>query len=163
MDEGRPTVAIYLDFNKASNTVFVNIIIDKLMERRLDKWTVRQTGNWLNYLFQSAVMTGTKSIWRSAYNSLFPGVSTGSKTWTMGQSTPLARSQRIQNWDDLLMHQTVVLPVRGTPTSWRNGPAWTSWIPAKKNAKSYTWDGITPCTNKQWGMTSRKAALQRRM
>ena len=36
---------IYFVFSKAFNTVSYNILVDKLMKYRLDKWTVRWTDN----------------------------------------------------------------------------------------------------------------------
>lgn len=73
VDVARAEVAVYLDISKALNTVFRNITIDKLVKHRLDKWTVRQTENWMNYLFQIVMTTGTKSIWKPVNSSVSQG------------------------------------------------------------------------------------------
>lgn len=39
--EEREVATVYLDINKAFDTVFHNILIDKLIKHRLNKWTVR--------------------------------------------------------------------------------------------------------------------------
>lgn len=38
---------------------------------------------------------------------------------TLGQSTPSANSQAVQNWEEWLMYQRVVLLFRRTQTGWR--------------------------------------------
>lgn len=41
MDAGRAVDFVYLFFIKAFGTISHNILIDKLMKYKLDKWTVR--------------------------------------------------------------------------------------------------------------------------
>jgi len=41
VDERRAVHIVYLAFSKTFNIVFYNILIDKLMKHRLDKWTGR--------------------------------------------------------------------------------------------------------------------------
>ncbi|KAK4829991.1 hypothetical protein QYF61_008161, partial [Mycteria americana] len=48
VDEGRLVDVVYLDLSMASDTVSHNILVHKLMNYRLDNWTVRWTENWLN-------------------------------------------------------------------------------------------------------------------
>lgn len=47
VDEEREVNVIYLHLSKAFDTVFHNILIDKLMKYRLEKWTARWIKNWL--------------------------------------------------------------------------------------------------------------------
>lgn len=62
---------------------------------------------------------------------LFPNSVTSSlMTWAMEQGTSSARLQRIQNWEEWLVYHMAVLAFRETSTSWRNGPAGTSWTSA---------------------------------
>lgn len=46
---------------KAFDTVPCKIFIDKLMKYKLDKWTVKQTENWLKCPAQRVSISGTKS------------------------------------------------------------------------------------------------------
>jgi len=45
--EGRAVDVVYLNFSKAVDTVSHNILIGKLRQYRLDKWSVRWIENWL--------------------------------------------------------------------------------------------------------------------
>ncbi|KAJ7412712.1 RNA-directed DNA polymerase from mobile element jockey-like protein [Pitangus sulphuratus] len=64
VDEGRAVNIVYLNFSKAFDTVFHNILTGKLRKCGLDEWRVRWTENWLNGRFQRVAMSGTGSIWR---------------------------------------------------------------------------------------------------
>lgn len=41
-------------------------------------------------------------------------------TWMIGQNAPSANMKMIGNWEERLIHQTDVLPFRGTSRGWRN-------------------------------------------
>jgi len=64
VDEETAVDAVYLDFNKAFDTVSHNILLGKLRKCGLDEWSVRWTENWLNGRTQSVVTSGTESSWR---------------------------------------------------------------------------------------------------
>ena len=64
VDEGRAVDVVYLDFNKAFNTVSHDILLGKLRKCGLDEWTVRWIENWLNGRTQRVVISGTESSWR---------------------------------------------------------------------------------------------------
>lgn len=50
----------HLDYSKAFDTVFCNILINKQMEYRLEMWAVRWFENWLNSQAKSVAITYTK-------------------------------------------------------------------------------------------------------
>ncbi|GAB0181321.1 mitochondrial enolase superfamily member 1 [Grus japonensis] len=62
--EGRAVDVVYLDLNKAFDTVSHNILIGKLRKCGLDEWTVRWIENWLNGRAQRVVISGAESSWR---------------------------------------------------------------------------------------------------
>lgn len=76
----------------------------------------------------------------------------------MWQSAASASFQEMENWEELLIRQSVVLPFRGTSTGWRNGQRGNSQSSGKGNANSYIWEETTPFTNPCWGW---KAAWRR--
>jgi len=53
VDEGRAVEFVYLDFSKAFDMVFHNILLRKLRKCGLDEWSVRWIENWLNGRTQS--------------------------------------------------------------------------------------------------------------
>lgn len=59
-----------------------------------------------------------------------------------------ASSQMTENHEELLPHQRVVLPSRGTSASWRNGPTGTPRSSTRGNARCCTWAGTTRCYQK---------------
>ncbi|PKU30767.1 rna-directed dna polymerase from mobile element jockey-like [Limosa lapponica baueri] len=65
IDEGRAVDVVYLEFSKAFATVSYSILIDKLRNCGLKKWTVRWIENWLKDRAQRVVISGTESSWRS--------------------------------------------------------------------------------------------------
>lgn len=64
VDEGRTVVVIGLDFSKAFDIVSCYILIDRQMKYRLDKRTLRQIENLLNWWAERVVISVTKSSWR---------------------------------------------------------------------------------------------------
>ncbi|GAB0178392.1 mitochondrial enolase superfamily member 1 [Grus japonensis] len=73
VDEGRAVDVVYLDFSKAFDTIFHNILISKLRKCGLDEWTVRWVENWLNGRAQRVVISSTESSQRPVANSLPQG------------------------------------------------------------------------------------------
>jgi len=61
VDDGRAVDVVYLDFNKAFNTVSHNILIGKLRKCGLDEWSVKWIENWLNGRTQRVVISGAES------------------------------------------------------------------------------------------------------
>jgi len=64
IDEGRAVDVVYLDFRKAFDTGWHDIILGKLRKCGLDEWSVRWIENWLNGRAQRVVISGTESSWR---------------------------------------------------------------------------------------------------
>ncbi|GAB0207679.1 mitochondrial enolase superfamily member 1 [Grus japonensis] len=64
VDEGKAVDAIYLDFNKAFDTVSHSILLEKLAAHGLDRCTLRWVKNWLEGQAQRVVVNGVKSSWR---------------------------------------------------------------------------------------------------
>jgi len=64
---------VYLNFSKAFDTVFSDILIRKLRKCGLDEWMARWTENWLNGRTQRVVISGAESSW----SPLSSGVSQG--------------------------------------------------------------------------------------
>jgi len=65
VDEERAVVVVYLDFNKAFDTVSHNILTSKLRKWGLDEWSVRCIENRLNGRTQRVVISCAESSWRS--------------------------------------------------------------------------------------------------
>jgi len=64
IDEGRAVDVVYLNFNKAFDTVSHNILLGKLRKCGLDEWSVRWIENWLNSRTQRVVISGAEFSWR---------------------------------------------------------------------------------------------------
>ncbi|GAB0181909.1 mitochondrial enolase superfamily member 1 [Grus japonensis] len=64
VDERRAVDVVYVDFNKAFDTVSHNILIGKLRKCGLDEWTVRWVENWLNGRAHRVVISSAESSWR---------------------------------------------------------------------------------------------------
>lgn len=65
----------------------------------------------------------------------------------MAQTAPSTSLQMIENWEEWLIHQTVVLLFRGTLIGWGTDHAGTSGYSTKGKAKSYTEEEIIECTS----------------
>jgi len=96
---------------KAFDTVCHNILTDKLIKYKLDKWAVRWTENWLNCQAQRVVISSTKSSWRLVTSSVPRGQYWGQycltpslMTWMMGRSTPSAGLWMIKNSEEWFIH-----------------------------------------------------------
>ena len=85
VDEGRAVDVIYLDFSKAFDTVYHNILLGKLRKYGLDKWSVKRIEKWLNGRTQRVVISGAESSWRlvSLRGQYWaqPCLSSSSTTW----------------------------------------------------------------------------------
>jgi len=64
VDEGRAVDVVYLDFNKAFDTVSHNTLLGKLRKCGLDECSARWIENWLNGRAQRVVISSTESSWR---------------------------------------------------------------------------------------------------
>ena len=82
------------------------------MKHRLEKWTVRWTENWLNCRARKVVVSVMKSSWKPVANGVPRYQHWGQqfKINTFINEQDIANLQTIQNWEEWLMHQTVVLP-----------------------------------------------------
>uniref|UniRef100_A0A8V0X1Q9 Reverse transcriptase domain-containing protein n=1 Tax=Gallus gallus TaxID=9031 RepID=A0A8V0X1Q9_CHICK len=64
VDEGKAVDVVYLDFSKAFDTVSHSILLQKLVVRGLDRYTLGWVRNWLEGRAQREVVNGVKSSWR---------------------------------------------------------------------------------------------------
>lgn len=78
----------------------------------------------------------------------------------MWQSAAPVSFQEVENWEELLIQQSVVLSFRGTSTGWRNGQRGNPQSSRKGNADSLIWEKTTSLTNLCWVW---KPAWQRRI
>ena len=77
VDEGRIVDIVYLDFSKAFDLVSYNILIDKLVKRGIDEWSVRQIENWWTVSDQRTAISGAESSSRLYLRSIPQG-------WVLG-------------------------------------------------------------------------------
>ena len=77
VDEGRIVDIVYLDFSKAFDMVSYNILIDKLVKRGIDEWSVRQIENWWTVSDQRTAISGAESSSRLYLRSIPQG-------WVLG-------------------------------------------------------------------------------
>ncbi|GAB0207336.1 mitochondrial enolase superfamily member 1 [Grus japonensis] len=64
VDEGKAVDVVFLDFSKAFDTVLHSILLDKLSNCEMSRYTVCWVKNWLNSRAQSDVVNGATSGWR---------------------------------------------------------------------------------------------------
>ncbi|RMC20192.1 hypothetical protein DUI87_01038 [Hirundo rustica rustica] len=64
VDAGKAVDVVYLDFNKAFDSVSHSILLNKLAARGLDKSTLCWVRNWLDGRAQRVVVNGAASSWR---------------------------------------------------------------------------------------------------
>ncbi|GAB0206455.1 mitochondrial enolase superfamily member 1 [Grus japonensis] len=64
VEEGKAVDVVFLDFSKAFDTVLHSILLDKLSNCEMSRYTVCWVKNWLNSRAQSDVVNGATSGWR---------------------------------------------------------------------------------------------------
>ncbi|KAK4824253.1 LOW QUALITY PROTEIN: hypothetical protein QYF61_012519 [Mycteria americana] len=64
VDEGKAVDVVYLDFNKAFDTISHSILLEKLAAHGLDGHTLCWVKNWLDGQAQRVVVNGVYSSWR---------------------------------------------------------------------------------------------------
>jgi len=64
VDEGKAVHVMYLDFSKAFDTVSHSILLQKLADRGLDRYTLGWVRKWLEGPAQRVVVNGVKSSWQ---------------------------------------------------------------------------------------------------
>ena len=64
VDEGKAVKVVYLDFSKTFDTFSHSILLEKLVARELDKYTLGWVKNWLEGQAQRVVMNGVESNWQ---------------------------------------------------------------------------------------------------
>ncbi|CAM5145998.1 unnamed protein product [Eretmochelys imbricata] len=64
VDEGKVVDVLFLDFNKAFDTVSHSILVSKLKKYGLDEWTIKWIESWLNRRAQRVVINGSMSSWQ---------------------------------------------------------------------------------------------------
>jgi len=133
---------------------------------------LRWIENWLTWWAQRAVTSSTEAIkWPLiscvCQESLLSPVLCKSCAFIndLADGTKCTFSQfaENENFEKLLIDHMVVLPFRRTSASCRNGPTGISWSSTKGHAKSSTSGGTTWCPSTDWGLTSWKAGLQKRI
>ncbi|RMC17975.1 hypothetical protein DUI87_04849 [Hirundo rustica rustica] len=64
VDAGRAVDVVYLDFNKAFDTVSHSMLLDKLAAHGLDRGTLCWVRNWLDGRVQRVVVNSAASSWQ---------------------------------------------------------------------------------------------------
>lgn len=146
-----------------------NILIDKLMKYRLDKWTVRLIENWLNIWTQRVVIwaqtaAAGKSLvvylrgWYWAQYCSTPSL----MTWRIGQSS-LQQVCKGHKTGSGCYIKGVCCHAEGPWTGWKMGMRGVSWSLTRENAKSCLWGGIILGMSTHWRLNGWKTPLQRRI
>lgn len=68
--KGKAVDVVFMDFSKAFDAVYHQILPEKLLKYELDEQTVRLIENWLNGKAQRVVDRVTKPSWRPVMKSV---------------------------------------------------------------------------------------------
>ncbi|PKU47455.1 rna-directed dna polymerase from mobile element jockey-like [Limosa lapponica baueri] len=63
LDAGKAVDVVYLDFGKAFDTIPHSVLLDKLANHGIDKYTLHWVKNWLDGRAQRVMINGVKSSW----------------------------------------------------------------------------------------------------
>lgn len=82
------------------------------------------------------------------------------KRWQQGHMV-VVQSILISDLGGGSVHRVVVLPFRGTSTSWRTGPKELYQVQQRKSAESCPWGRNSPMCSAGWGLVGCKIAWQK--
>ncbi|RMC06334.1 hypothetical protein DUI87_15765 [Hirundo rustica rustica] len=110
VDAGRAVDVVYLDFNRAFDTVSHSTVLDKLAARGLDRSTLCWVRNWLDGRAQRVVVNGAASSWGQAPVVSLRGLCWGQlcsifllTTWMRELSLSLVNLQMTLSWESVLI------------------------------------------------------------